>query len=204
MTNLTRNDCAIALRLLEQLESWGSPVRHHGSRDGDWITMGVPSDGSYGVAEGVMFGYPVTCSGGRFEIGLARIRFARIARVVVLQAQHQAPKLGDQHVELLLRPGLDQLVHQVHHEVHAVLDDAPALRGDGDLHRAAVVLAALPAHQAGTLQLRYSPSPVPSRGRMLRACWCWLIASSGSPSGSLAATAGLMTSVSAGWITFSR
>ncbi|MBN8757330.1 MULTISPECIES: helix-turn-helix transcriptional regulator [Variovorax] len=34
MTHLTRNDCAIALRLLEQLESWGSPVRHHGSRDG--------------------------------------------------------------------------------------------------------------------------------------------------------------------------
>jgi malate dehydrogenase len=30
--------------------------------------MGVPSDGSYGIPEGVMFGYPVTCSGGRYEI----------------------------------------------------------------------------------------------------------------------------------------
>src|SRR5688572_4186362 len=39
-----------------------------GSRDGDWVTMGVPSDGSYGVPEGVIFGYPVTCRGGQYEI----------------------------------------------------------------------------------------------------------------------------------------
>ena len=39
-----------------------------GSRDGGWVTMGIPSDGSYGIAEGVLFGYPVTCKGGKFEI----------------------------------------------------------------------------------------------------------------------------------------
>jgi malate dehydrogenase len=39
-----------------------------GTRDGDWVTMGVPSDGSYGIAEGVIFGYPVTCKGGRYEV----------------------------------------------------------------------------------------------------------------------------------------
>jgi malate dehydrogenase len=39
-----------------------------GTPSGDWISMGVPSDGSYGIPEGVMFGYPVTCSGGRYEI----------------------------------------------------------------------------------------------------------------------------------------
>jgi malate dehydrogenase len=39
-----------------------------GTPSGDWVSMGVPSDGSYGIPEGVMFGYPVTCSGGRFEI----------------------------------------------------------------------------------------------------------------------------------------
>src|SRR4051795_9708797 len=33
----------------------------HGSRDGDWLTMGIPSDGSYGIPEGVIYGYPVTC-----------------------------------------------------------------------------------------------------------------------------------------------
>src|SRR5438045_60177 len=31
----------------------------HGSRDGDWVTMGIPSDGSYGIPEGVIFGSPV-------------------------------------------------------------------------------------------------------------------------------------------------
>ena len=34
----------------------------------DWVSMGIPSDGSYGIAEGILFGYPVKCSGGRFEI----------------------------------------------------------------------------------------------------------------------------------------
>jgi len=39
-----------------------------GTPSGDWVSMGVPSDGSYGIAEGVIFGYPTTCSGGRYEI----------------------------------------------------------------------------------------------------------------------------------------
>lgn len=39
-----------------------------GSRDGDWVTMGIPSDGSYGIAEGVIYGYPVICKNGRYEI----------------------------------------------------------------------------------------------------------------------------------------
>src|SRR5258705_11437745 len=40
----------------------------HGSRDGDWVTMGIPSDGSYDIPEGVIFGYPVTTRGGSFSI----------------------------------------------------------------------------------------------------------------------------------------
>jgi malate dehydrogenase len=39
-----------------------------GSREGDWVTMGVPSDGSYGIAEGVIFGYPVTTRGGEYQV----------------------------------------------------------------------------------------------------------------------------------------
>ena len=35
---------------------------------GRWVTMGIPSDGSYGIPEGVMYGFPVTCDGGRYEI----------------------------------------------------------------------------------------------------------------------------------------
>ena len=31
---------------------------------GDWVSMGVPSDGSYGVPEGLICGFPCTCAGG--------------------------------------------------------------------------------------------------------------------------------------------
>jgi malate dehydrogenase len=36
--------------------------------DGAWVSMAVPSDGSYDIAEGIICGYPVTCSGGAYEI----------------------------------------------------------------------------------------------------------------------------------------
>ena len=35
---------------------------------GEWTTMGVPSDGSYGIPEGVMYGFPVVCEGGDYRI----------------------------------------------------------------------------------------------------------------------------------------
>ncbi len=39
-----------------------------GSREGDWVSMGVPSDGSYGVAPGVVYSYPCVCKGGSYRI----------------------------------------------------------------------------------------------------------------------------------------
>ncbi|MBS36821.1 MAG: malate dehydrogenase [Thiotrichales bacterium] len=39
-----------------------------GSADDDWVSMGIPSDGSYGIAEGLVYSYPVTCTGGGYEI----------------------------------------------------------------------------------------------------------------------------------------
>jgi malate dehydrogenase len=39
-----------------------------GTPDGDWVSMAIPSDGSYGVPEGVIYSYPVTCSGGEYKI----------------------------------------------------------------------------------------------------------------------------------------
>ena len=39
-----------------------------GTNDGDWVSMAIPSDGSYGIKEGIIFGYPVTCSNGKYEI----------------------------------------------------------------------------------------------------------------------------------------
>ncbi len=35
---------------------------------GDWVTMSVPSDGSYGIPEGVIYGFPVTCGNGEYQI----------------------------------------------------------------------------------------------------------------------------------------
>jgi malate dehydrogenase len=34
----------------------------------EWVTMGVPSNGEYGIPKDVMFGYPVTCAGGKYKI----------------------------------------------------------------------------------------------------------------------------------------
>lgn len=50
-----------------------------GTPDGDWVSMAVPADGSYGIGEGVMYSYPVTCKGGRCEIvqGLSVDEFSR-------------------------------------------------------------------------------------------------------------------------------
>jgi malate dehydrogenase len=39
-----------------------------GTPDGDWVSMGIPSDGSYGVEEGLIFGFPVTCAGGSYQV----------------------------------------------------------------------------------------------------------------------------------------
>jgi malate dehydrogenase len=36
--------------------------------DGAWVTMGIPSNGEYGIPKDVMFGYPVTCEGGKYSI----------------------------------------------------------------------------------------------------------------------------------------
>ena len=50
-----------------------------GTPDGDWVSMGVPTDGSYEVAEGIISGYPCTCSGGEYSIveGLEITEFSR-------------------------------------------------------------------------------------------------------------------------------
>lgn len=36
--------------------------------DGKWVTMGIPSDGSYGIAKDFIYGLPVTCSGGEYRL----------------------------------------------------------------------------------------------------------------------------------------
>jgi malate dehydrogenase len=59
-----------------------------GSAANDWVSMGIPSDGSYGIAEGLIYSYPVTCAGGAYSIvqGLDINDFSR-ARMEATRAE---------------------------------------------------------------------------------------------------------------------
>jgi malate dehydrogenase len=63
----------------------------HGSKDGDWVTMGIPSDGSYGIPEGVIFGYPVTTRNGSYTIvkGIDISEFSRKRIDATLRELHE-------------------------------------------------------------------------------------------------------------------
>jgi malate dehydrogenase len=50
-----------------------------GTPEGDWVSMGIPSNGSYGIDEGVIAGHPCTCSNGEYSVveGLEITDFSR-------------------------------------------------------------------------------------------------------------------------------
>jgi malate dehydrogenase len=67
----------------------------NGTAEGDWTSMAVPSDGSYGVPEGLISSFPVTCKDGTYEIvqGLEINEFSRAridASVQELQDEREA------------------------------------------------------------------------------------------------------------------
>jgi len=47
--------------------------------NGKWVTMGIASDGSYGIPDGTLYGFPVTCAGGKYQMvkGLEIDEFSR-------------------------------------------------------------------------------------------------------------------------------
>ncbi len=59
---------------IDHVRSW-----HLGTPEGDWVSMGIPSDGSYGVPEGLISSFPVTCKDGVYSIvqGLDIDEFSR-------------------------------------------------------------------------------------------------------------------------------
>jgi malate dehydrogenase len=61
----------------------------------DWVSMGIPSDGSYGISEGVVYSFPVRCSGGKYEIvqGLDVDDFSR-ARMDATDAELREERAG--------------------------------------------------------------------------------------------------------------
>jgi malate dehydrogenase len=70
----TSSAASAAAAALDHIHDWmlGTP-------DGNWVSMGVPSDGSYGIPEGVIYSYPVTCTDGAYSIvqGLSVNEFSR-------------------------------------------------------------------------------------------------------------------------------
>ena len=66
-----------------------------GTAAGDWTSMAVPSDGSYGIAEGIVYSYPMTCTGGSYQIvqGLAIDAFSR-ARMSATEAELREERDG--------------------------------------------------------------------------------------------------------------
>jgi malate dehydrogenase len=48
---------------MDHIRSWT-----YGTPQGDWVSMSVPADGSYGIKEGVIYSYPCVCSKGGYTI----------------------------------------------------------------------------------------------------------------------------------------
>jgi malate dehydrogenase len=65
----------------------------------EWVSMGVPSDGSYGIPEGLMFGFPCTTSGGKFSIvkGVEHNDFAK-GKIAATQKELQEERAAIEHL----------------------------------------------------------------------------------------------------------
>ena len=48
---------------IDHMSTWA-----RGTDEGDWVSMGIPSNGSYGIEPGIIYGHPVTCRDGKYEI----------------------------------------------------------------------------------------------------------------------------------------
>ena len=79
---------------IDHMRSWAL-----GTADGDWVSMGIPADGSYGIRPGVIYGYPCVCRNGEYEIvqGLEINDFAR-ARMQTTDKELREERAGVEHL----------------------------------------------------------------------------------------------------------
>jgi malate dehydrogenase len=70
-----------------------------GTTEGDWVSMGVYSDGSYGIAEGLIYSFPCTCAGGDWTIvqGLEINDFSR-AKMIATEQELAEERDAVQHL----------------------------------------------------------------------------------------------------------
>jgi malate dehydrogenase len=79
---------------IDHMRTWAQ-----GTAEGDWASMGIPADGSYGIAPGVIYGYPVTVKNGKYEIvqGLEIGDFSR-ARMDATDKELREERAGVEHL----------------------------------------------------------------------------------------------------------
>ena len=70
-----------------------------GTAQGDWVSMAIPSDGSYGIEPGIIYSYPVTCSKGEYTIvqGLDISDFSR-SRMNVTEDELRQERAAIEHL----------------------------------------------------------------------------------------------------------
>jgi malate dehydrogenase len=79
---------------IDHMRSWAL-----GTPEGEWVSMGIPSDGSYGIEPGVIYGYPCTCKDGKYEIvqGLQINDFSR-AKMDATDAELREERAAVEHL----------------------------------------------------------------------------------------------------------
>lgn len=79
---------------IDHMRSWAL-----GTSEGDWVTMAIPADGSYGIAPGIIFGYPVTCKDGNYEIvqGLSVDEFSQ-SRISATETELREERAAVEHL----------------------------------------------------------------------------------------------------------
>lgn len=83
-----------AAAAIDHMRTWAL-----GTAEGDWVSMGIPSDGSYDIEPGIMFSYPVTCKDGKYEIvqGLDVSEFSR-SRMDITENELRQERAAIEHL----------------------------------------------------------------------------------------------------------
>jgi malate dehydrogenase len=94
-----RGAAIIAARGLSSAASAANAAIDHLGSNGQWVTMGVPSNGEYGIPKDVVFGFPVTTENGKYKIvdGLEIDAFSQ-ERINITLAELQGEQDGVKHL----------------------------------------------------------------------------------------------------------
>lgn len=83
-----------AAAAIDHMRTWAL-----GTAEGDWVSMAIPSDGSYDIEPGIMYSYPVTCKDGQYSIvqGLEISEFSR-ARMNTTEDELRQERAAIEHL----------------------------------------------------------------------------------------------------------